>query len=301
MSSNKERPQAQRNWAQGLSASRRAYNTGMRALIYIAAAIVVALLIFLLGYILYRGLPNLTPQFLTSEESVVRDIQGIGPAIVNTIYVIIATLIVVLPLGVGSAIYLTEYATNHKLVSAIEFATETLAGIPSIIYALVGVLVFAESLALGKTLIAGALTLVIMTLPTVIRTTQESLKTVPQSYREGSLGLGSGKWHMIRTVVLPSSIDGIVTGCILAIGRIVGESAVLLYTVGMSMSMQNFFRNGLESFFSASGSTLSVALYVYAKVRAYFDLAFSVAVVLIVITLVINLAANLVGKKLKKK
>ena len=301
MNSNKERPQAQRNWAQGLSASRRAYNTGMRALIYIAAAIVVALLIFLLGYILYRGLPNLTPQFLTSEESVVRDIQGIGPAIVNTIYVIIATLIVVLPLGVGSAIYLTEYATNHKLVSAIEFATETLAGIPSIIYALVGVLVFAESLRLGKTLIAGALTLVIMTLPTVIRTTQESLKTVPQSYREGSLGLGAGKWHMIRTVVLPSSIDGIVTGCILAIGRIVGESAVLLYTVGMSMSMQNFFRNGLESFFSASGSTLSVALYVYAKVRADFDLAFSVAVVLIVITLVINLAANLVGKKLKKK
>ena len=300
MSSNKERPQAQRNWAQGLSASRRAYNTGMRALIYIAAAIVVALLIFLLGYILYRGLPNLTPQFLTSEESVVRDIQGIGPAIVNTIYVIIATLIVVLPLGVGSAIYLTEYATNHKLVSAIEFATETLAGIPSIIYALVGVLVFAESLRLGKTLIAGALTLVIMTLPTVIRTTQESLKTVPQSYREGSLGLGSGKWHMIRTVVLPSSIDGIVTGCILAIGRIVGESAVLLYTVGMSMSMQNFFRNGLESFFSASGSTLSVALYVYAKVRADFDLAFSVAVVLIVITLVINLASSLVGRKLKK-
>ena len=301
MSSNKERPQAQRNWAQGLSASRRAYNTGMRALIYIAAAIVVALLIFLLGYILYRGLPNLTPQFLTSEESVVRDIQGIGPAIVNTIYVIIATLIVVLPLGVGSAIYLTEYATNHKLVSAIEFATETLAGIPSIIYALVGVLVFAESLRLGKTLIAGSFTLVIMTLPTIIRTTQESLKTVPQSYREGALALGAGKWHMVRTVVLPNAVDGIVTGCILSIGRIVGESAVLLYTVGMSMSMQNFFRNGLESFFSASGSTLSVALYVYAKVRADFDLAFSVAVVLIVITLVINLAANLVGKKLKKK
>ena len=294
MNTNHARPQ-------GLSPRRRAYNTGMRTLIYIAAAIVVALLVFLLGYILYRGLPNLNLQFLTSEESVVRDIQGIGPAILNTLYVILATLIVVLPLGVGSAIYLTEYATNRRLVAAIEFATETLAGIPSIIYALVGVLVFAESLRLGKTLIAGALTLVIMTLPTVIRTTQESLKTVPQSYREGSLGLGSGKWHMIRTVVLPSSIDGIVTGCILAIGRIVGESAVLLYTVGMSMSMQNFFRNGLESFFSASGSTLSVALYVYAKVRADFDLAFSVAVVLIVITLVINLAANLVGKKLKKK
>ena len=300
MSSIKESPQAQGGAAQGLSAGRRAYNAGMRTLIYIAAAIVVALLVFLLGYILYRGLPNLTWEFLTSEESVVRDVQGIGPAILNTLYVIIATLVVVLPLGVGSAIYLTEYATNRKLVAAIEFATETLAGIPSIIYALVGVLIFAESLALGKTLIAGAFTLVIMTLPTVIRTTQESLKTVPVSYREGSLGLGSGKWHMIRTVVLPSSIDGIVTGCILAIGRIVGESAVLLYTVGMSMQMQDFFRNGLESFFSASGSTLSVALYVYAKVRADFDLAFSVAVVLIIITLVINLAANLAGRKLKK-
>ena len=300
MSSNQAIQKSRRGAAQGLSARRRIYNVGMRTLIYIAAAIVVALLVFLLGYILYRGLPNLTWEFLTSEESVVKDVQGIGPAILNTLYVIIATLVVVLPLGVGSAIYLTEYATNRKLVAAIEFATETLAGIPSIIYALVGVLVFAESLALGKTLIAGAFTLVIMTLPTVIRTTQESLKTVPQSYREASLGLGSGKWHMIRTVVLPSSIDGIVTGCILAIGRIVGESAVLLYTVGMSMQMQDFFRNGLESFFSASGSTLSVALYVYAKVRADFDLAFSVAVVLIVITLVINLAASLAGRKLKK-
>ena len=300
MSSNQAIQKSRRGAAQGLSARRRIYNVGMRTLIYIAAAIVVALLVFLLGYILYRGLPNLTWEFLTSEESVVRDVQGIGPAILNTLYVIIATLVVVLPLGVGSAIYLTEYATNRKLVAAIEFATETLAGIPSIIYALVGVLIFAESLALGKTLIACAFTLVIMTLPTVIRTTQESLKTVPVSYREGSLGLGSGKWHMIRTVVLPSSIDGIVTGCILAIGRIVGESAVLLYTVGMSMQMQDFFRNGLESFFSASGSTLSVALYVYAKVRADFDLAFSVAVVLIIITLVINLAANLAGRKLKK-
>ena len=300
MSSNQAIQKSRRGAAQGLSARRRIYNVGMRTLIYIAAAIVVALLVFLLGYILYRGLPNLTWEFLTSEESVVRDVQGIGPAILNTLYVIIATLVVVLPLGVGSAIYLTEYATNRKLVAAIEFATETLAGIPSIIYALVGVLVFAESLALGKTLIAGAFTLVIMTLPTVIRTTQESLKTVPASYREGSLGLGSGKWHMIRTVVLPSSIDGIVTGCILAIGRIVGESAVLLYTVGMSMQMQDFFRNGLESFFSASGSTLSVALYVYAKVRADFDLAFSVAVVLIVITLVINLVAKLAGRGLKK-
>ena len=298
MANNKDTAQGM---ARNFSVGRRAYNGVMRALIYLASAIVVALLVFLLCYIFYRGVPNLSLEFLTSEESVRNDTQGIGPAILNTLYVIIATLIVVLPLGVGAAIYLTEYATNHKLVSVIEFATETLAGIPSIIYALVGVLVFAESLALGKTLIAGAFTLVIMTLPTVIRTTQESLKTVPLSYREGSLGLGSGKWHMIRTVVLPSSIDGIITGCILSIGRIVGESAVLLYTVGMSMRMQDFFQNGLESFFSASGSTLSVALYVYAKVRADFDLAFSVAVVLIVITLVINLAAKFLGKKFKNK
>ena len=301
MSSNhKAIRQSQRGAAQGLSARRRIYNVGMRALIYIAAAVVVALLVFLLGYILYRGLPNLTWEFLTSEESVVRDVQGIGPAILNTLYVIIATLGVVLPLGVGSAIYLTEYATNRKLVAAIEFATETLAGIPSIIYALVGVLIFAESLALGKTLIAGAFTLVIMTLPTVIRTTQESLKTVPVSYREGSLGLGSGKWHMIRTVVLPSSIDGIVTGCILAIGRIVGESAALLFTAGMGMSLNNFFAS-FDNFIHSSGASLTVALYVYARERAEFDVAFAIAAILMLLTLVINLAAKLVGKKLKRK
>ena len=300
MSSNQAIQKSRRGAAQGLSARRRIYNVGMRTLIYIAAAIVVALLVFLLGYILYRGLPNLTWEFLTSEESVVRDVQGIGPAILNTLYVIIATLVVVLPLGVGSAIYLTEYATNRKLVAAIEFATETLAGIPSIIYALVGVLVFAESLALGKTLIAGAFTLVIMTLPTVIRTTQESLKTVPASYREGSLGLGSGKWHMIRTVVLPSSIDGIVTGCILAIGRIVGESAALLFTAGMGMSLNNFFAS-FDNFIHSSGASLTVALYVYARERAEFDVAFAIAAILMLLTLVINLAAKLVGAKLKKK
>ena len=285
---------------QGLSASRKVYNGVMRTLIYVASAIVVGLLVFLLVYIFYRGLPNLSWQFLTTEESVVKDIQGIGPTILNTLYVILATLVVVLPLGVGAAIYLTEYATNRKLVATIEFATETLAGIPSIIYALVGVLVFAESLALGKTLIAGAFTLVIMTLPTVIRTTQESLKTVPVSYREGSLGLGSGKWHMIRTVVLPSSIDGIVTGCILAIGRIVGESAALLFTAGMGMSLNNFFAS-FDNFIHSSGASLTVALYVYARERAEFDVAFAIAAILMLLTLVINLAAKLVGAKLKKK
>lgn len=283
---------------EGLSLRRRTYEVGMRTLLYVGAGITCALLVFLIVYILYRGLPNLNWEFLTSQESVLKGTEGILPAIQNTIYVIIVTLIIVLPLGVGAAIYLTEYATNRKLVGAIEYATETLSGIPSILYALVGMLVFCQFLGLKKTLLAGSLTLVIMTLPTIIRTTQESLKTVPQSYREGALGLGAGKWHMIRTIVLPSSIDGIVTGCILAIGRIVGESAVLMFTAGMATNMQDFFGKGLVE---SSGATLTVALYVYAKERAQFDLAFSVAVVLLVITLVINLAAKILGKRLKKK
>ena len=285
---------------QPLSGRRKAYDRVLRFLLYFCAGLTCALLIFIIGYIFIRGLPHVTWEFLSTEPSYINDTIGILPNIANTIYIVVVTLIIILPLGVGAAVYLTEYAKNQKLVAAIEFATETLTGIPSIIFGLVGMLFFCELLGLQASLLAGSLTLVIATIPTIIRTTQESLKTVPQSYREASLGLGSGKWHMIRTVVLPSSIDGIVTGCILAIGRIVGESAVLLYTVGMSMGMQDFFRNGLESFFSASGSTLSVALYVYAKVRADFDLAFSVAVVLIVITLVINLASSLVGRKLKK-
>ena len=287
-----------------LSASRRAWNGAMRFLLYAAAAIICALLVFLIGYILYRGVPSLSWQFLSSEESVINDIQGILPAIVNTVYVIFWTLIIILPLGVGSAIYLTEYATNRKLVSVIEFATETLSGMPSIIFALVGMMVFCQTLGLGTSLMAGAFALVMMTLPTIIRTTQESLKTVPQSYREGSLALGSGKWHMIRTVVLPSSIDGIVTGCILAIGRIVGESAVLMFTAGMGMRMANFGGDTIGEFFSnffgAAGSTLTVSLYVYAKERADFDEAFAVAVVLLVIAFAINLAAKFAGKKLKK-
>ena len=216
-----------------LSASRRAWDLAMRFFLYLCALATCALLIFLIGYICLEGVPGISLTFLTTASSVLRGTVGILPAIQNTLYVILVSLIIALPLGVGAAIYLTEYARSRKLVEIIEFVTETLAGIPSIIYALVGNVIFCVSLHLGKTLIAGALTLVIMVLPTIIRTTQESLKTVPASYREGSLGLGSGKWHMIRTVVLPSSIDGIVTGCILAVGRIVGESAVLMFTAGM--------------------------------------------------------------------
>ena len=281
------------------SLRRRIYEVGMRTLLYVAAVITVALLVFLICYILYKGLPGLSWDFLTKQESVLRGTDGIWPAILNTLYVIVATLIVVLPLGVGAAIYLTEYARNRKLVSAIEFANETLAGIPSILYAMVGVLVFCQALGLQKTLLAGSLTMVIMTLPTIIRTTQEALKTVPQSYREGALGLGAGKWRMVRTVVLPGAMDGIITGCILAVGRIVGESAVLLFTAGMATGLQQF--SSWEGLTQSSGATLTVALYVYVKERAQYDLAFSVAVVLLVITLAINLAAKLVGKKLKKR
>ena len=283
---------------QKLTATRRTYEICMRALLYLCAIVTCGLLIFLIGYICYQGIPGISREFLSTAESVLNDTVGILPAICNTLYVILVSLIIVLPLGVGAAIYLTEYARNRRLVNVIEFATETLAGIPSIIYALVGNIIFCTSLRMGKTLLAGSLTLVIMVLPTIIRTTQESLKTVPQSYREGSLGLGSGKWHMIRTVVLPSSIDGIVTGCILAVGRIVGESAILMYTVSMSTMMQDF--STISNFIKSSGATLTVALYVYAKERADFAVAFSIATILLALTIIINLAAALAGKKLKR-
>ena len=287
------------NMKEKRSLRRCVYEVGMRTLLYAAAALTVTLLVFLICYILHKGLPSLSWDFLTKQESVLRGTDGIWPAVLNTLYVIIVTLIIVLPLGVGAAIYLTEYARNRKLVAAIEFANETLAGIPSILYAMVGVLVFCQSLGLQKTLLAGSLTMVIMTLPTIIRTTQEALKTVPQAYREGALGLGSGKWRTVRTIVLPGSMDGIITGCILAVGRIVGESAVLLFTAGMATGMQNF--SSWAGLTQSSGATLTVALYVYVKERAQYDLAFSVAVVLLVITFVINLAAKLVGRKLKKR
>ena len=283
-----------------MSLNRRVYDRGMRGLLWLSAGITCALLVFLMGYILWRGIPQLSWQFLTSSESVLKGTLGILPAVCNTLYVVCVTLCIALPLGVGAAVYLTEYATNHKLVSAIEFAAETLSGIPSILYALVGYLAFCKTLGLGYSLLAASLALAMMNLPTIIRTTQESLKTVPQSYREGALGLGSGKWHMIRTVVLPSSIDGIVTGCILAVGRIVGESAVLLYVGGMGNAMNDFFASP-DKFLHSSGATLTVQLYVFAKERAMMDPAFAVAVVLLVLTLAINLAAKAAGKKLRQK
>lgn len=285
---------------QPLSGKRKAYDRILRFLLYFCAALTCGLLIFIIGYIFVKGLPHITWEFLSTEPSFIRDSIGILPNILNTVYLVVVTLIIILPLGVGAAIYLTEYATNRRLVSILEFATETLTGIPSIIFGLVGMLFFCQFLGLQASLLAGALTLVIMTIPTIIRTTQESLKTVPQSYREAALGLGSGKWHMIYTVVLPSSVDGIVTGCILSIGRIVGESAALLFTAGMGMSLNSFF-SSFDNFIHSSGASLTVALYVYARERAEFDVAFAIAAILMILTLLINLTAKLVGRKLKKK
>ena len=280
---------------QKLSPRRRAYDKGLRTLLWLCAGLTCALLVFLIGYIFYRGLRNLSWELLTTQTSYIKDTIGILPNILNTLYIIFVAMLIVLPLGVGAAIYLTEYASNHKMVELIEFATETLTGIPSIIFGLVGMLFFVQKLGLAPGILAGGLTLVIMILPTIVRTTQESLKTVPQSYREGALGLGAGKWHMVRTVVLPNAVDGIVTGCILAVGRIVGESAALLFTAGFGLILNNF-KTALQS----SSATLTVALYVYANERGETGVAFAIAAILMILTFLINLTANFAGKKLKK-
>ncbi len=280
-----------------ISSKRRAKDGVLKFFMYASALIICLMLVGMIGYILYRGIPNITWQLVSTKPSLLKDSIGILPNILNTVYIILVTIVIVLPLGVGAAIYLNEYAKNKKAVKIIELATETLSGIPSIIYGLVGMLIFVQFCSLGTSILAGALTLVIMTLPTIIRTTQESLKTVPQSYREGSLALGAGKWYMIRTVVLPSTIDGIVTGCILAIGRIVGESAALLFTAGMANEILGIWDAVIPG---KAGSTLTVALYMYAKERGQFDVAFAIAAILLVLTFIINMSAKLAAKKLKK-
>ena len=280
---------------QTLSPRRRAYDKGLRALLWLCAGITCALLVFLIGYIFYRGLGNITWELLTTQTSYIKDTIGILPNILNTLYIILVSMLIVLPLGVGAAIYLTEYATNRRVVELIEFATETLTGIPSIIFGLVGMLFFVQKLGLAPGILAGGLTLVSMILPTIVRTTQESLKTVPQSDREGALGLGAGTWHMVRTVVLPGAVDGIVTGCILAVGRIVGESAALLFTAGFGLVLNGFVKS-LQS----SSATLTVALYVYANERGETGVAFAIAAILMMLTFLINMAAGFAGRKLKK-
>ncbi len=282
-----------------LPPGRRLRNALARLLLWLSAAAACALLLLVAGYIFFRGAPGVSLELLTGRDSVLEGTVGILPSILNTLYVIVASLAIVAPVGVGAAIYLTEYAKNRRLAGAIEFAAETLAGIPSILYAMMGTMVFCTALGLQRTLLAGSLTLAVMTLPTVIRTTQESLKAVPRSYREGALGLGAGQWRAIRTVVLPASLDGIVTGCILAVGRVVGESAVLMYTAGLSTAMQDF--SNIQGLMRASGATLTVALYVYAKERSDFAAAFSVATVLLVLTALLNLTAFLIGRRAPRR
>ncbi len=268
----------------------------LRALCIISAAFTCALVLFLLVYIFAKGVPNISWELLSTKRSYLTGKIGILPDILNTVYIIVATLVFVLPLGVGSAVYLSEYAKNKRLVAVIEYAAETLSGIPSIIYGLVGMLFFCEFLDMQTSLLAGALTLVIMNLPTVMRTTQESLKTVPQSYREGAFGLGAGKWRVIRTVVLPGCIDGVITGCILSVGRILGESAALLFTAGTAHALNGFFA-GLRS----SGSTLTVSLYMYVKEEGEFGVGFAIAAILMVLTLLVNLLAAFVGHRFKRR
>ena len=275
---------------------RNAYIWTMRILMWLAASITAALTLFLLSYVLVKGLPNITWELLSTKPSYLRGTVGILPDILNTLYIILTTLLFVLPLGVGAAIYLTEYATNKRLVTMIEYAAETLSGIPSIIYGLFGSLFFCQFMDLDKSLLAGAMTLVIMNLPTIMRTTQESLKTVPQSYREGAFGLGAGKWRVIRTVVLPNCVEGVITGCILSVGRIVGESAALLFTAGFAHALGGFFES-----LSSSGATLTVALYVYATEEGNFEVAFAIAAILMILTLLINLSATLIGKYFERK
>ena len=280
----------------GLSASRKVYNTTMKTLLYLCAGITCALLVAIIGYIFYRGIPHMSWELLSTQSSYIKDTIGILPNILNTLYIILVALAVVLPLGVGAAIYLTEYATSRRMVALIEYAAETLSGLPSILFGLVGMLFFIQMAGLQQGILAGGLTLVLMILPTILRTTQESLKTVPQSYREGALALGARKWRVVRTVVLPNAVDGIVTGCILAVGRIVGESAALLFTAGFGLVL-----NGFVQSLQSSSATLTVALYVYANERGETGVAFAIAAILMILVFAINLAANFAGKKLKRK
>ena len=277
------------------TARRRVWGAVMRGLMVLCAVNTCALAAFLIIYVLARGVPNLSWQLLSTKPSYLGDTIGILPDIISTVCMVLTTLLIVLPVGVCAAVYLTEYAGNRKLVAVIEYAAETLSGIPSIIYGLVGQMFFCQFLGMKKSLIAGAMTLVIMNLPTIMRTTQESLKTVPQSYREGAFGLGAGKWRTIRTVVLPGCVDGVITGCILAVGRIVGESAALLFTAGLGLVL-----NGFVTALKSSSATLSVALYVYANERGETGVAFAIAAILMVLTFLINLAANTAGRKLKQ-
>ena len=268
-------------------------------LIIICVACSIAILLGIIGYVLVKGLGHVNLEFLTTVTSVLHKTVGIAGNIVNTLLVILITMIFATPIGVGAAIYLNEYANPGKVVDLIEYATETLSGIPSIIFGLFGMMFFGQTLGLGYSILTGALTLILMVLPLITRNTQEALKTVPDSYRQGAIGLGSGKWHMIRTILLPSALPGIITGVILATGRIIGESAALLFTAGSAKSLPASIGGIFNKVFQ-SGGTLTIQLYLSATSEGDFDTAFGIAVVLLVIVLVINIATKCLVNKLDK-
>ena len=264
-------------------------------LIYLCAGISVLLIAGIILYVFGNGMDKVNWEFLTTTTSFLNDTVGIAGNILNTLYVIVLTMLIATPIGVGAAIYLNEYAKPGKLVKIIELATETLSGIPSIIFGLFGMMFFGTTLGLKYSILTGTFTLTIMVLPLITRNTQEALKTVPNSYRQGAVGLGAGKWYTIRTILLPSSMPGIITGVILAIGRIVGESAALLYTAGSSDLLPATAKGYLDKIFQ-SGGTLTIQLYLSAS-KGEFDVAFGIAVVLLVIVLGINFATKILAKR----
>lgn len=259
--------------------------------VYISAALIVLLLVGIIGYVLAQGWPALNLEFFTCSTSLRKGTIGVAGNIINTLIIVVTTLAIAIPIGVGGAIYLQEYATNKKLVRVIDFATDVLAGIPSIIFGLFGMLFFGQVLRLGYSLLCGALTLALMVLPLITRNTQEALTCVPQGYKLGAFGLGAGKWHTIRTILLPVAAPSIVTGVILALGRIVAESAALLFTAGSAKLLPQSI-GGLFSKLFTSGGTLTVQLYLSATSQGDFTTAFGIACILLVFTLLINVATH---------
>ena len=274
---------------------RKIKDFGIRLVIYVCSAFSVLLLLLIIVYVMIKGVSAVSWSFLTSVTSVLKGTVGIAGNIVNTLIIIVITMLIATPVGVGSAIYLNEYANPGKIVTIIEYATETLSGIPSIIFGLFGMMFFGERLGLGYSLLTGSLTLIIMVLPLITRNTQEALKTVPDTYRNGAIGLGSGKWHMIRTILIPSAMPGIITGAILAIGRIVGESAALLFTAGSAKLLPKGFEGIFKKPFQ-SGGTLTIQMYLSATSEGDFETAFGIAVVLLIIVLGINLGTKAITK-----
>lgn len=265
-------------------------------LIYLAAFLAEFLLIGILVYVFVKGFPHISLQFLTTVTSVLEGTVGIAGNLINTVYMVALTLVIAVPVGVGAAIYLNEYARPGKVVRLIEFTTQTLSGIPSIIFGLFGMVFFGVTLGWGYSILTGAFTLSLMVLPLITRNTQEALRTVPESYRSGAIGMGAGKWYVIRTILLPSAMPGIMTGIVLAVGRILGESAALLFTAGsgyfLPRSLGGWFHKIMES-----GGTLTIQLYLSME-RAQYDIAFGIAAVLLCLVFCMNLLTRLLSIKL---